>query len=151
MVEAISFDAHGSMVAGTLTSRLFMKEPGRVGDSPLPGSDFYADRAIGGAAATRLGEGIMKECLSYRIVALMGSGLSPQEACDSAVYEFDDRLRNRYGKVCEISKVALNKRGEGGGASPPTWNSSSTQPRSASRYAYSWPIRTAKAKHESGQ
>ena len=151
MVEAISFDAHGSMVAGTLTSRLFMKEPGRVGDSPLPGSDFYADSAIGGAAATRLGEGIMKECLSYRIVALTGSGLSPQEACDSAVYEFDDRLRNRYGKVCEISKVALNKRGEGGGASPPTWNSSSTQPRSASRYAYSWPIRTAKAKHESGQ
>ena len=115
MVEAISFDAHGSMVAGTLTSRLFMKEPGRVGDSPLPGSDFYADSAIGGAAATRLGEGIMKECLSYRIVALTGSGLSPQEACDSAVYEFDDRLRNRYGKVCEISKVALNKRGEGGG------------------------------------
>lgn len=83
MVGAISLDAHGSMVAGTFTSRLFMKEPGRVGDSPLPGSDFYADSAIGGAAATRLGEGIMKECLSYRIVALTGSGLSPQEACDS--------------------------------------------------------------------
>lgn len=56
----------------------------------------------------------MKGCLSYRIVALMGSGLTPQEACDSAVYKFDDLLRNRYGKVGEISLIALNTRGEWG-------------------------------------
>ena len=34
-------------------SALF-KQPGRVGDSPLPGSDFYVDSAIGGAAATNV-------------------------------------------------------------------------------------------------
>ena len=66
------------------------------------------------AAATGLGEDIMKGCLSYRIVALMGSGLTPQEACDTAVYGFDDLLRNRYGKVGEISMIALNARGEWG-------------------------------------
>ena len=113
-VGTISLDMQGSMAAGTSTSGLFMKEPGRVGDSPLPGSGFYVDSAIGGAAATGLGEDIMKGCLSYRIVALMGSGLSPQEACDSAVYEFDDSLKNRYGKVGEISLIALSKRGEWG-------------------------------------
>lgn len=113
-VGAICLDLQGSMAAGTSTSGLFMKEPGRVGDSPLPGSGFYVDSAVGGAAATGLGEDIMKGCLSYRIVALMGSGLTPQEACDSAVYNFDDFLRNRYGKVGEISMIALNKRGERG-------------------------------------
>ena len=113
-VGTISLDMQGSMAAGTSTSGLFMKEPGRVGDSPLPGSGFYVDSAIGGAAATGLGEDIMKGCLSYRIVALMGIGLSPQEACDSAVYEFDDLLRNRYGKAGEISLIALNRRGEWG-------------------------------------
>lgn len=49
-----------------------MKKPGRVGDSPLSGSGFYVDSAIGGAAATGLGEDLMKGCLSYEIVRLMG-------------------------------------------------------------------------------
>lgn len=113
-VGAICLDLQGSMAAGTSTSGLFMKEPGRVGDSPLPGSGFYVDSAVGGAAATGLGEDIMKGCLSYRIVALMGRGLTPQEACDSAVYEFDSLLRKRYGKVGEISLIALNTRGKWG-------------------------------------
>lgn len=42
------------MAAGTSTSRLFMKPPGRVGDSPLPGSGIYVDSAIRGAAATNM-------------------------------------------------------------------------------------------------
>ena len=88
-----------------------MKKAGRVGDSPLSGSGFYVDSEIGGAAATGLGEDLMKGCLSYEIVRLMGEGLSPQAACDRAVYGFEERLRKRYGKAGAFSLIALDKNG----------------------------------------
>lgn len=113
-VGAITLDTYGSMAAGTSSSGLFMKKPGRVGDSPLSGSGFYVDSTIGGAAATGLGEDLMKGCLSYEIVRLMGSGASPQEACDQAVYSFETKLKERYGKAGAFSLIALNKAGEWG-------------------------------------
>ncbi|MFZ4907624.1 N(4)-(beta-N-acetylglucosaminyl)-L-asparaginase [Enterococcus thailandicus] len=113
-VGAITLDTYGSMAAGTSSSGLFMKKPGRVGDSPLSGSGFYVDSTIGGAAATGLGEDLMKGCLSYEIVRLMGSGASPQEACDQAVYSFETKLKERYGKAGAFSLIAMNKAGEWG-------------------------------------
>ncbi|WP_430618494.1 N(4)-(beta-N-acetylglucosaminyl)-L-asparaginase [Enterococcus sp. DIV1054d] len=113
-VGAITLDTYGSMAAGTSSSGLFMKKPGRVGDSPLSGSGFYVDSTIGGAAATGLGEDLMKGCLSYEIVRLMGSGTSPQEACNQAVYSFETKLKERYGKAGAFSLIAMNKAGEWG-------------------------------------
>src|SRR5699024_7433832 len=81
---------------------------------PLSGSGFYVDSTIGGAAATGLGEDLMKGCLSYEIVRLMGSGASPQEACDQAVYSFETKLKERYGKAGAFSLIAMNKAGEWG-------------------------------------
>ena len=40
-VGMVSLDKTGHMCAGTSTSGLFMKKPGRVGDSPFVGSGFY--------------------------------------------------------------------------------------------------------------
>lgn len=74
-VGVVALDSAGSMAAGTSTSGLFMKKPGRVGDSPLVGSGLYVDSEIGGATATGLGEDIMKGVLSYEIVRLMQEGL----------------------------------------------------------------------------
>ncbi|WEV51746.1 N(4)-(beta-N-acetylglucosaminyl)-L-asparaginase [Lactobacillus sp. ESL0731] len=113
-VGAITLDTKGSMAAATSTSGLFMKKTGRIGDSPLSGSGFYVDSEIGGAAATGLGEDIMKGCLSYEIVRKMGEGLSPQEACDQSVYAFARKLQKRYGKAGEISMVAMNNQGQWG-------------------------------------
>lgn len=113
-VGMVSLDQDAGMAAGTSTSGLFMKKPGRTGDSALSGSGFYVDSDIGGATATGLGEDLMKGCLSYEIVRLMGSGLSPQAACDQAVYPFVEKLKKRYGKVGEFSLIALNNQGEWG-------------------------------------
>ncbi|PMD71134.1 N(4)-(beta-N-acetylglucosaminyl)-L-asparaginase [Companilactobacillus nuruki] len=113
-VGMVSLDQSGSISVGTSTSGLFMKKPGRTGDSALVGDGFYADSEIGGAAATGLGEDIMKGCLCYEIVRLMGTGLSPQDACDKAVYPFVKKLKERYGKIGEFSLVALNKEGQWG-------------------------------------
>ena len=63
-VCVLGLDAAGHLVAGVSTSGLFMKDPGRVGDSPIIGSGFYADDRYGAAAATGLGEDIMRGCLS---------------------------------------------------------------------------------------
>ena len=102
------------MAAATSTSGLFMKKDGRVGDSPLSGSGFYVDSKVGGAAATGLGEDIMKGCLSYEIVRRMKSGQTPQQACDEAVYPFVADLKSRYGKAGEFSMVAMNNSGDWG-------------------------------------
>ncbi len=113
-VGVIALDQHQSMAAGTSSSGLFMKKQGRVGDSPLSGSGFYVDSKIGGAAATGLGEDLMKGCLSYEIVRLMGEGLLPQEACNRAVYRFNDTLKERYGKAGAFSLIAMNNEGKWG-------------------------------------
>lgn len=113
-VGAITLAQNGSMAAATSTSGLFMKKAGRVGDSPLSGSGFYVDSEIGGAAATGLGEDIMKGCMSYEIVRHMEEGEMPQDACDHAVYPFIEKLKRRYGKVGEFSLIAMNNNGEWG-------------------------------------
>lgn len=113
-VGTITLDQQGSMAAATSTSGLFMKKPGRIGDSPLSGSGFYVDSEVGGAAATGLGEDLMKGCLSYEIVRLMAEGRTPQQACDQAVYPFIEKLQKRYGKAGEFSLVAMNKAGDWG-------------------------------------
>lgn len=113
-VGVVALDQLAGMAAGTSSSGLFMKKSGRVGDSPLSGSGFYVDSEIGGAAATGLGEDLMKGCLSYEIVRLMSEGCTPQEACDQAVYGFSERLKKRYGKAGAFSLIALNKEGQWG-------------------------------------
>lgn len=106
----IALDRLGDMAVGTSTSGLFMKKSGRVGDSPLIGSGFYIDNEIGGAAATGLGEDIMKGCLSYEVVQRMKRGYSPMEAAQSAV----DELVKKLGEVGGISIIAMNNKGEWG-------------------------------------
>ncbi|MGG7098348.1 N(4)-(beta-N-acetylglucosaminyl)-L-asparaginase [Clostridium sardiniense] len=113
-VGMIAVDKEGKMVAGTSTSGLFMKRRGRVGDSPVSGSGFYCDSEVGGASATGLGEDLMKGCISYEIVRLMKEGMHPQEACDKAVQELNDKLVKRRGKSGDLSLVALNNKGEWG-------------------------------------
>ena len=116
-VGMVCVDASGSMTAATSTSGLFMKKPGRMGDSPVPGAGFYVDSAWGGSASTGLGEDVMKGCVGYEIVRLMGTGLHPQQACEQAIHAFDARLRERRGHAGDISFVACDAQGRWGAAS----------------------------------
>lgn len=113
-VGVVSLDKRGKIAVGTSTSGLFMKRPGRVGDSPISGSGFYADNEIGAASATGLGEEIMKGCISYEIVRLMGEGFKPQEAAEHAVNSLNNKLIKRRGKAGDISVVCMNNKGQWG-------------------------------------
>ena len=115
-VCVLALDENGSLIAGTSTSGLFMKEPGRVGDSPIVGSGFYADIRYGAAAATGLGEDIMRGCLSYEIVSLMREGMSAQKACETAVQALSERKIQLGEDAGSISVIALSPKGEYGAA-----------------------------------
>lgn len=115
-VGMAALDTNGKMTAATSTSGLFMKKKGRVGDSPISGSGFYADSKRGAASATGLGEDLMKGCISYEIVRLMGEGLHPQKACEKAVNDLEKELKHRRGKAGDLSVIAMNTKGEWGAA-----------------------------------
>lgn len=104
----------GTIACGVSTSGLFLKLPGRVGDSPIIGSGFYADSEVGSAAATGVGEDIMKGCLSYSIVERIKMGISVQEACDGALQEHIDRMERGKHKAGSISVIAMDKEGNVG-------------------------------------
>jgi isoaspartyl peptidase/L-asparaginase-like protein (Ntn-hydrolase superfamily) len=114
-VGVVSLDIKGNIFAGTSTSGLFYKKPGRVGDSPFPGCGYYCVHNIGGATATGLGEDIMKGCLSFQTVQLMKQGMSPTKAAQKAIDDFDKQYFKDNKKHCgPISIVALNQKGEYG-------------------------------------
>ena len=113
-VGVVSLDTFGKMCTGTSTSGLFMKREGRVGDSPLCGGGFYVDSEVGGAAATGVGEDIMKGCLSYEVVRLMKDGYHPQEAAEKAVAEFCEKLMRKTELSRDVSVICMNNDGEWG-------------------------------------
>lgn len=115
-VGMIALDEDGHIVAGTSTSGLYFKAPGRVGDSPCVGLGYYADDEIGGAVATGVGEEISKGVLPYRIVMLMEMGLEPQQAAEKAVLEFHEKLLEKRGRADDISVLCMNKEGVVGAA-----------------------------------
>jgi len=115
-VCVIGLDGGGRMAAGGSTSGLFMKKPGRVGDTPLIGSGIYCDDETGGAAATGVGEDIMKGCLSYAIVLKMKSGQGPQEACEAALSEHCLNLGRKGVSFGHMSVIAMDNKGETGAA-----------------------------------
>ena len=94
---------------GVSTSGLFMKLPGRVGDSPIIGSGCYADSEVGAAAATGVGEDIMKGCLSFAIVEKIRAGIPVQQACEQALGEHIARLERSGHKPGSMSVIAMDR------------------------------------------
>lgn len=78
-VGAIAVDADGGTAAAVSTGGVVMKFPGRVGDSPIPGAGFYANR-WGAAAATGYGEVIIMSMACLRAVERVANGSLPSEA-----------------------------------------------------------------------
>ena len=112
-IGLLSMDAAGNIAAGCSTSGVGYKEVGRVGDSPLIGSGLYADNEGGAAAATGLGEEILKFCMSFQVVEFMRAGLPPTEACRAAV----SRVLARRPEIAvhQAAVIALDPQGRAGG------------------------------------
>ena len=115
-IGLIALDESGTIVCATSTSGASMKTPGRVGDSPIIGSGFYASNTGGAAVATGLGEDIMRTCCCFRAVALMEAGLSAQEAAEKVVLTATQQIV-KTGYYCDnIAMVCMDMNGNVGAA-----------------------------------
>lgn len=80
-VGCVALDVAGTIAAATSTGGLPGKHPGRVGDSPVPGTGFYADDALGGVAFSGDGESILRTLLAAHVMqALEGGAAGPAAA-----------------------------------------------------------------------
>jgi len=126
-INCIAIDPQGRLAGVTTTSGLSWKIPGRVGDSPIIGAGLYVDNAVGAAGSTGLGEANIRTCASFQVVAFMGQGLSPEQACLKTLEEIAAKAklwpkelnavrpdgRPNFG----LDFYALNAKGEYGSAS----------------------------------
>lgn len=110
-VGAIALDAAGSLAVAVSTGGTAGKLPGRVGDSPIAGAGAYADNRLGAAAATGHGEALLKVAFSKTACDLIGAGMHPQQAAETAL----QRLQDRLGSV-QAGIVLLSPQGEVGSA-----------------------------------
>ena len=108
----MGLDCDGNLAVGCSTSGLGYKLPGRVGDSPLIGSGLYIDNDVGGAAATGLGEEILKFCACFLVVEYMRHWYTPMEACQKTIARILQKKPEN--KKVGIGLVALNRHGEFG-------------------------------------
>lgn len=114
-IGMLAIDQHGNLAGACTTSGMAFKMRGRVGDSPIIGAGLYVDNEVGGAAATGLGEEVLKSLSTFLVVELMRNGASPQEACEQAL---DRIIRRNGGQVdFQVGLIAVNKAGVTGAAS----------------------------------
>ncbi len=62
-VGAVAIDRHGNVASSVSTGGLWLKMPGRIGDSAVVGAGLYADNLSGAACATGHGEYMIRLCL----------------------------------------------------------------------------------------
>jgi len=112
-IGMVALDSKRRIAGACSTSGLAFKMHGRVGDSPIIGAGMFADNDIGAAAATGLGELVLKTLGTFLLVEEMRRGKHPQKAAEAVIR----RLARKYPKAAEenqIGYVALDKRGRHG-------------------------------------
>lgn len=98
-VGAVAIDAQGRVAAGASTGGIAAKHPGRVGDTPLAGCGFAAERGLGGVSCTGQGEDFIRLTLARRALDLIASGMSAQQAADAAIHLLGKRIGGSGGLI----------------------------------------------------
>ena len=113
-ISVLAQDSKGNLSGACTTSGWAYKLHGRVGDSPIIGAGLYVDNEIGCAAATGLGEEVIKTTGSFLVVELMRQGYEPIKACEEALKRI---IKNHNGNPdFQVAYIALRKDGEIGSA-----------------------------------
>lgn len=114
-VGCVALDCRGHLAAGTSTGGASYTLPGRVGDSPLIGSGFYASPEAA-ASSTGWGEAIATVQLCSRAVDAVGTGLSPEESAVRGLQTMGDIIQNPRGEPARGGLIVLDHQGVGGWA-----------------------------------
>ena len=105
-VGAVVRDQRGHLAVAVSTGGLWLKTPGRVGDSPLPGAGYWAEDGLLACCATGTGEFIARSLLCAEIRHRVASGASLREATESAFAS----LQARFGSE-KAGVILLGPRG----------------------------------------
>ncbi|MFV0564259.1 MAG: isoaspartyl peptidase/L-asparaginase family protein [Flavobacteriaceae bacterium] len=117
-ISMLLIDGEGNLSGGCTTSGAAWKMHGRVGDSPIIGAGLFLDNNVGAAAATGLGEAVIRTAGSAMVVELMRQGKSPLEACKEIVERIYLKHKNHNDmEYLQVGFIALNKNGEYAGYS----------------------------------
>ncbi len=84
-VGAVAMDDRGRLASALTTGGIWMKMPGRVGDSPMIGAGLWSVDGQGSACATGTGETILRTLLCREVVDQMRAGKGATEACAAAI------------------------------------------------------------------
>lgn len=115
-VGSVAMDQEGRLAAAVSTGGIWMKKPGRIGDSPLPGAGIWAVDGEGAAVATGTGELILRVLLCREVVDRMKSG--SEMPCQDGIDLLGQTFGEGSGGVVAIRpggapEVAFNTRGMG--------------------------------------
>ena len=117
-ISLLLIDENRDLYGACTTSGAAWKMHGRVGDSPIIGAGLFLDNEVGAAAATGLGEAIIKTSGSAMVVELMRQGHSPLEACKTIVDRISKiHMNSPEWEYLQVGFIALNKNGEYAGYS----------------------------------
>ncbi len=114
-ISMLALDENGNLSGACTTSGAAWKMHGRVGDSPIIGAGLFLDNQVGAAAATGLGEAVIRTAGSAMVVELMRQGKSPYDACKEVVERIYALHKNHKDiEYLQVGFIALNKKGEYG-------------------------------------
>ena len=117
-ISMLVIDEDGNISGACTTSGAAWKMHGRVGDSPIIGAGLFLDNEVGAAAATGLGEAVIRTAGSAMVVELMRHGKSPFEACKEIVERIYKKHKNHKDmEYLQVGFIAVNKNGEHSGYS----------------------------------
>jgi beta-aspartyl-peptidase (threonine type) len=104
-VGAVAVDGQGLCAVATSTGGVFLKMPGRMGDSPIPGAGNYATKSCA-VSLTGEGEGMIRTLAAKRASDLIDSGMEPADVVRKVVQE----VHEKTGKMCGIILVTADGR-----------------------------------------
>lgn len=112
-IGILALDMQHHIAGACTTSGMAFKMHGRVGDSPVIGAGMFSDNEVGAAAATGLGELVLRTLGSFLVVEEMRRGAHPQKAVETAV----KRIARKYPqqvKENQVGFIAFDKKGRHG-------------------------------------
>lgn len=112
-IGILAIDRQRRIAGACTTSGMAWKMHGRVGDSPIIGAGMFVDDEVGGAAATGLGELVLRTLGSFLVVEEMRRGAHPQEAAETAVKRIAKKYADQV-KDAQVGFIAVDKLGRHG-------------------------------------
>lgn len=98
-VGAAARDQGGHLAAASSTGGMFLKRPGRIGDTPIIGAGTYADDRLAAVSCTGHGEKFIQMTMARLAADLAAAGRSATGAAREAIRRLAERVQGEGGLI----------------------------------------------------